>query len=268
MLADGKGLRATSRASGVARVTVEKLLRDLGRVCADYQNRKMWDLPCRRLVCDEIRSFIYAKQRNVGRAQKAPPTAGDIWTWTAMCDDTKLVPTWCVGQRDVATGTAFMRDLTGRLRHRVQLRSDGRGVHLEAVEDAFGSGIGSDLLREAFGIEDSGLERQLSTRHAEGQNSMRMALRRFTGTTGFSKKLEMHVHALALHFMLYNWVQVHQALRATPAMAAEVADRRWEIEDLIKLLEKYEAAEQAATATEQNAALRPGSSSPPLPAGR
>ena len=257
-LVEGCGLRATARMTGVARMTGEKLLRDLGAACARYQDEHLRNLTCRRIECDEIWSFVYAKEKNVERAKSAPEVAGDVWTWTAIDADTKLVPSWLIGTRDLATAYDFMHDLADRLRHRVQLTTDGHTPYLEAVESAFGMDIDYAMLVKIYGSDPAekryspakclGCDvrsitgepnpKHISTSYVERQNlTMRMSMRRFTRlTNAFSKKVEMHAHSVALHFMHYNFVKIHSTLRTTPAQAAGVTDRLWEIEDLVDLL--------------------------------
>ena len=245
--------------TGVARMIVEKLLRDLGAACAKYQDEHLRNLNCRRIECDEIWSFVYAKQKNVERAKNAPDNAGDVWTWTAIDADTKLVPSWLIGTRDLGTAYDFMHDLAERLSNRVQLTTDGHRPYLEAVESAFGEDIDFAQLVKVYGNDPEAEKRyspakclgcnvrtvtgepnpkHVSTSYVERQNlTMRMSMRRFTRlTNAFSKKVEMHAHSVALHFMCYNFVKIHQSLRTTPAQAAGVTDRLWEIEDLVGLL--------------------------------
>ena len=264
-LVEGCGLRATARMTGVARMTVEKLLRDLGAACAQYQDEYLRNLNCRRIECDEIWSFVYAKQKNFDSAKNAPEVAGDVWTWTAIDPDTKLVPSWCIGSRDTATAYDFMHDLADRLRHRVQLTTDGHRPYLEAVESAFNLDIDYAMLIKIYGADPEAEKRyspargqgcdvkvvtgepnpkHISTSYVERQNlTMLMSMRRFTRlTNAFSKKVEMHAHSVALHFMHYNFVKIHSTLRTTPAQATGVTDRLWEIEDLVELLEDSEDA--------------------------
>lgn len=260
-LVEGNSIRATVRMTGVAKNTVVKLLADLGRACAEYQDQALRNLPCKRLQCDEIWCFVYAKAKNVSRAKAAPEGAGDAWTWTALDADTKLVPCWTIGPRDAGVAYDFMQDLAGRLSNRVQLTTDGLKAYLEAVEGAFGNAIDYAQLVKLYGeLSTQGPERKyspsnfcgtrvsvvsgdpndraISTSYVERQNlTMRMAMRRFTRlTNAFSKKLENLGHAVALHFMYYNFCRIHQTLRVTPAMAAGVTDRLWEIEDMLALL--------------------------------
>ena len=241
-------------------MTVEKLLRDLGAACAEYQDKHLRNLNCRRIECDEIWSFVYAKQKNVERAKSAPDNAGDVWTWTAIDADSKLVPSWGIGTRDLGTAYDFMHDLADRLSNRVQLTTDGHRPYLEAVESAFGEEIDFAQLIKVYGSDPEAEKRyspakclgcnvrtvtgepnpkHVSTSYVERQNlTMRMSMRRFTRlTNAFRKKVEMHAHSVALHFMYYNFVKIHSTLRTTPAQAAGVTDRLWEISDLVGLLD-------------------------------
>ena len=263
VLVEGNSLRGTARMTGVARMTVEKLLRDLGVACATYQDDHLRNLTCKRIECDEIWSFVYAKQKNVERAKKAPEEAGDVWTWVALDADSKLVPCWMIGPRDLGAAYTFMHDLAERLSHRVQLTTDGHKPYLEATESAFTLNIDYATLTKIYGsdreretryspahckgavpkvISGNPNLKHISTSYVERQNlTMRMHMRRFTRlTNAFSKKLEMHAHNVALHFMYYNFVKIHQSLRTTPAQAAGVTDRLWEIVDLVELLEQAE----------------------------
>ncbi len=265
MLCEGSSMRSISRITGVSKNTVSKLLVDAGRVCAEYQDRVFRGLICRRVQVDEIWSFCYAKRKNVATAKAAPEGAGDVWTWTAIDSDTKLVMSWLVGGRDAEYAAAFMDDLASRVRNRMQLTSDGNAPYLEAVHGAFGFAVdyaqlvkvygaapdswgGKYSPRKCIGSEKRAFignpdERAVSTSHVERQNlTMRMHMRRFTRlTNGFSKKVENHAHAVALHFMYYNFCRVHTTLRVTPAMEARVTKRLWEVSDIVKLLEEEEA---------------------------
>ena len=258
MLVEGNSLRATSRLGDVSINTVTKLLRDIGCAAAAYQDRVFRNLPCKRMQVDEIWAFCYAKQKNLAALKAPVPGAGDVWTWTAICADTKLVPSWLVGSRDAAAASTFIADLAGRLAARIQLTSDGHGPYLNAVEDAFGADVDYAMLVKLYGAaadatkryspaECVGCRRQrvtgkpeekhISTSFAERQNlTMRMAMRRFTRlTNGFSKKVENHAHAVALHFMYYNFGRVHKTLRVTPAMQAGVTDHVWTLEEVVRL---------------------------------
>ena len=259
-------MAAITRTVGVSKNTVAKLLVDAGNAFSDYQDQALRDLPCTRVEVDELWSFIYAKKKNVARAKSAPPEAGDVWTWMAICADTKLVPSWRVGDRTAATGLDFMDDLRKRLRNRVQLTTDGHKPYLIAVREAFGGDVDYAMLIKQYGSdgggdgaahrryspgEMNGSERiivsgspnldKISTSYAERQNlTVRMSLRRFTRlTNAFSKKLENHAHSVAIHYMHYNFCRKHKTLKMTPAMAAGVADRQWTIDDLVTVLEDY-----------------------------
>jgi IS1 family transposase len=257
MLVEGNSLRATTRMADVSINTVTKLLVDLGAACAEYQDRVLVNLPCRRIQADEIWAFCYAKAKNVPTDKLGRFGYGDIWTWTAMCADTKLIPSWLVGRRDAGAAHALIQDLAGRLAHRVQLTTDGNRVYLSAVEDAFGSEIDYAMLVKVYG-PDGGETRyspspfvaaipeaitgnpdpaHISTSYVERQNlTMRMQMRRFTRlTNGFSKKVENHAAAVSLHFMHYNFARIHKTLRVTPAMEAGVADHVWSLEEIVHL---------------------------------
>lgn len=264
MLYEGQSIRSIERISGASKNTIAKLLADAGAVCAAYQDEAFRELRCHRIQVDEIWSFTYAKAKNVAAAKAAPEGAGDTWTWTAICADTKLVPSWLVGGRDSEYAMAFIDDLASRLTNCVQLTSDGHRAYLEAVEGAFGADVDYAMLVKLYGtsseaaksryspaecigackdrIEANPDPRRVSTSYAERQNlTMRMHMRRFTRlTNAFSKKVENHAHAVALHFMYYNFVRVHKTLRMTPTMAAGVTDRLWEVADIVKLLETKE----------------------------
>jgi IS1 family transposase len=261
-LVEGNSLRATARITGVARMTVEKLLRDLGEACARYQDEHLRNLRCRRVQCDEIWSFVYAKQGNVTKdIADRHPDAGDIWTWTALDADSKLIVSWFIGARDGNAAYTFMQDVASRLRGRVQLTTDGHTPYLAAVEDAFGIDIDYAMLQKIYGsapeterryspavclgaiarpIIGNPNPKHISTSYVERQNlTMRMHMRRFTRlTNGFSKKVEMHAASVSLHFMYYNFCKIHQTLRVTPAMEAGISDHAWSIEDVVSLLEQ------------------------------
>ncbi len=259
-LVEGNSIRATVRMAGVAKNTVTKLLVDLGKACDEYQRRELTGLKCRRIQCDEIWAFVYAKERNASEEMKAAGQAGDVWTWIAMDADSKLIVSWLVGGRDAGYATVFMEDVASRLATRVQLTTDGHKPYLEAVEGAFGADVDYAQLVKLYGpslegehryspAECTGTQkaiivgnpraRRISTSYVERQNlTMRMNMRRFTRlTNAFSKKVENHAHAVALHFMYYNFVRIHKTLRVTPAMAAGITKRLWTVEDLARLLE-------------------------------
>jgi IS1 family transposase len=259
-LVEGNSMRATVRMTGAAKNTVVKLLAEVGAACAAYQDRALRELPCKRVQCDEIWSFVYAKAKNVPTAKAAPEGAGDAWTWTAIDADTKLVAAWMIGPRDGGVAFDFMQDLAGRLANRVQLTTDGHKAYLEAVESAFGANIDYAQLGKLYGPSKSDSpERKyspnvclgarpttvtgtpdvadISTSYVERQNlTMRMSMRRMARlTNGFSKKLENLGHAVALHFMYDNFGRIHQSLRITPAMAAGVSDHVWSPEEIAAL---------------------------------
>ncbi len=261
MLTEGSSLRAASRLADVSINTVTKLLVDVGAACEQYQDKALRNLPCKRIQCDEIWSFCYAKAKNVPERFRGAFGYGDVWMWTALCADTKLVPTWAVGRRDAFTAQGFIRDLADRLANRVQLTTDGHKVYLEAVEGAFGAEVDYAMLVKLY--EGDGSDRaaqaryspakclgtrtvcvtgqpdpaHISTSFAERLNlTMRMSMRRFTRlTSAFSKKVDNHKAALALYFMHYNFARIHKTLRVTPAMEAGVADHVWSLEEIARL---------------------------------
>lgn len=261
-LVEGNSIRSTVRMTGVAKNTVSKLLLDIGTACSQFQDQALRNLPCKRLQCDEIWSFCYSKAKNVPVEKKGQKGVGDVWTWTAICADTKLIPSWQVGARDAATAFRFMSDLSERLANRVQLTTDGNRVYVEAIEHYFGANIDYAMLIKHYGGEGSNTKPEtryspgnvvstsavklrgnpdpdhVSTSYAERANlTMRMCMRRFTRlTNAFSKKIENHCAAISLHFMYYNFVRRHQTLRVTPAMAAGVTNRLWSVEDIVGLL--------------------------------
>lgn len=245
--------------TGVAKNTVVKLLAEIGRACEEYQARTLRNLPCKRVQCDEIWSFVYAKQKNVPTNKHGQFGYGDVWTWTALCADTKLICTWKIGTRGASTAYALMYDLAARLKNRIQLTTDGHRAYADAVESAFGSEIDYAMLVKLYGNDREsetrysppeciGCQRaalsgnpnpkHISTSYVERQNlTMRMQMRRFTRlTNAFSKKIDNLAAAVALHFMHYNFCRVHQTLRVTPAMEAGIADHVWSIEEIVGLL--------------------------------
>jgi len=258
LLVEGLSLRAASRLSGCSINTVTKLLVDVGKACQAYHDDHARGLTCKRIQVDEIWSFVYAKAKNVTTAKRKDMAYGDVWTWTAIDADNKLAVSWLVGDRDAEYANAFMLDVADRLANRVQLTSDGHCAYLEAVEQAFGADIDFATLVKLYGTAPEGQRRystpvrigakkekwrgksdldHISTSFVERQNlTMWMHVRRFTRlTNAFSKKVESHAHAVALHFMFYNFVRIHKTLRVTPAMAANITERLWDIEDIVKL---------------------------------
>lgn len=258
-LVEGNSIRSTVRITGIAKNTVVKLLKDVGKVCSEYQDKAFRNLTCKRLQCDEIWSFCYAKEKNVPAKLKGQFGYGDIWTWTAIDADTKLVPSWLIGARSYETAKLFIDDLASRLKNRVQLTTDGHKAYIEAVEDSFGPDIDYAMLIKIYGSAPEEEKRyspakiidterkkimgnpdsqHISTSYAERQNlTMRMGMRRFTRlTNGFSKKVENHVYAVSLHFMYYNFCRIHKTLRVTPAMEAKVTDRLWDVEDIVSFI--------------------------------
>jgi IS1 family transposase len=261
-LVEGNSIRATVRITGIAKKTVERLGVELGKACERFADRIMQNLPCKDIQCDEIWSFTYAKQKNVPRHMR-DTGAGDTWTWIAIDRETKLIPAWYVGDRTAQSAYKFMRNLAPRLANRVQLSTDGHHAYLVAVKAAFlASPIDYGMLIKIYGdsaegyspAECVGARRErilgvpkvdnICTSHAERNNlTMRMQMRRFTRlTNGFSKKLENHRLACAVHFVHYNFCRIHQSLRVTPAMAAGLTDHVWELSELVAILEAEEVA--------------------------
>lgn len=259
-LVEGNSIRATARMTGAAKNTVVKLLADVGAACAAYQDKTLRNLPCKRIQCDEICSFVYRKQKNVPEEKRGQFGIGDVWTWTAIDGDTKLLPSFLIGTRDGGTASDFMQDLASRLAHRVQLTTDGHRAYLEAVEAAIGADIDFAQLVKIYGpamtkgperkygpesfcgtkvnvVTDDPDGEKISTSCGERQNlTMRMGMRRFTRPmNGFSKKVENLGHAVALHFMYYNFGRIHQALRVTPAMEGGISDHIWSLEEIVAL---------------------------------
>jgi IS1 family transposase len=265
-LVEGNSIRATCRMTGVAKNTVVKLLADIGQVCDEYQDENLRDLYCRRVQCDEIWSFCYAKAKNVPDEHKGEFGYGDVWTWVAIDADSKLAVSWYIGRRDSYAASVFIRDVAGRLAQRVQLTTDGNKVYLDAVERAFGSDIDYAMLVKIYGSETTESEKRyspaqclganpervqgnpdpkhISTSYVERQNlTMRMSMRRFTRlTNAFSKKVENLAHAVALHFMYYNFCRRHQTLGMTPAMASGLTDHEWDVDEVVALLEEREGS--------------------------
>jgi IS1 family transposase len=257
-------MRAISRITGTSINTVTKLLVDAGLACAAYHDAHVRGVKASKVQCDEIWSFNYAKAKNIATAKAAPANAGDVWTWTALDSDSKMIVSYMVGGRDSEMAMTVMDDLRQRLANRVQLTTDGHKAYLSAVEEAFGTDIDYAMLVKLYGEASQGETRyspaecigtrktpitgnpdkaHVSTSHVERSNlSMRMHMRRFTRlTNAHSKKFENHCHALALYFMFYNFVRINQAVKASPAMAAGVETRLWEMADIVKLIDDYQA---------------------------
>ena len=259
-LVEGSSINATCRMTGVAKHTVLKLLKDLGCAAASYHNQNVRNLRVRRLQADEIWAFVGAKMKNASEEKVVNQGWGDVWTWTAIDADTKLIVSYMLGQRGAETAKAFMQDVASRISTRIQLTTDGHRVYADAVENAFGGDIDYAMLVKIYGASNDNPEsryspatcigcrtgtlagipdpKHVSTSFVERQNlSMRMGMRRFTRlTNAFSKKLENHGHAVALYFMHYNFCRVHKTLRVTPAMEAGLTNHVWTFEDLIALL--------------------------------
>ncbi|MCX5887901.1 MAG: IS1 family transposase [Deltaproteobacteria bacterium] len=260
VLVEGNSLRATARICDVAFNTVLKFVPEIGKACAEYQSSALKNLTCKRIQCDEIWSFCYAKAKNVPEDKKGQFGYGDVWTWVAICADSKLVPAWLVGNRDAETASIFMEDLASRFVHKVQLTTDGLKIYLDAVEGAFGADIDYAMLVKMYGesaeakmqkryspakftgskkevIVGNPERKHISTSYAERQNlTMRMSMRRFTRlTNGFSKKVENHAYQVALHYMYYNFCRIHKTLRVTPAMEAGISDHVWSFEEIAQL---------------------------------
>lgn len=263
MLVEGNSMRSTSRIADVSINTVTKLLIDAGTVCADYQNENLVNIKSKRVQCDEIWSFCYSKEKNVSPGNKGILGHGDVYTWTAIDADSKLAISWLVGRRDHEYAEAFIGDLASRLSERVQLTSDGYGCYIGAIEKMFGGAIDYAMLVKIYGEENKGQKRyspaqfvssekrvmsgnpdaeHVSTSYVERQNlTMRMGMRRFTRlTNGFSKKIDNLAHAVALHFMHYNFIRIHKTLKVTPAMEAGVTDKLWSMIDVVGLIDDKE----------------------------
>lgn len=265
MMAEGIALRAITRLTGINRTTLLKLLVDAGKAFSEYQDRTLVNLSCKRLQLDEAWAFCYAKQKNVATAKSAPEGAGDIWTWVGLDADTKLVVSWHVGGRDSEAAMTFINDLAPRLSSRVQLTSDGHKPYLQAIEGAFGADIDYAMLIKTYGAAPESAKgryspaectgaitsaitgnpdpKHVSTSFVERQNlNIRMGNRRMTRlTNAFSKKAENHEHMMAIYFMHYNFVRIHQTLKITPAMAAGVTNELWEMSDMVDRLEAWES---------------------------
>jgi IS1 family transposase/lambda repressor-like predicted transcriptional regulator len=264
MLCEGSSMRSISRVVGVSFNTVDKLLQDAGAACVAFHEKTVRGVHAKRIQCDEIWSFCYAKAKNVPAAKSAPDGAGDVWTWTAIDADSKLIISWLVGGRDAEYAREFMSDVAARLANRVQLTTDGHGAYLDAVEGVFGIDVDFAQLIKIYGAAPAtsnqearyspgkcvGAKKEpfrgkpdpahISTSYVERQNlTMRMSMRRFTRlTNAFSKRIDNHCHALALYFVWYNFVRVHKTLRVTPAMEAGISDRLWDMSDIVAMIDE------------------------------
>jgi len=261
MLCEGSSMRSISRVADVSINTVSKLLVEAGEACLAFHDRVVRGVKSQRIQCDEIWSFCYSKQKNVDGAKGAPLGAGDVWTWTAIDPDTKLIVSFYVGDRSQDTAMEFAADLRARIDTRVQLSTDGHGGYLPAIEAAFGSDVdygqvvkhyaqttvkpgryspAKFVSSKKFTVEGNPDKAHISTSIVERQNlNMRMGMRRFTRlTNAFSKKWENHVHALALYFVFYNFCRIHKTLRTTPAMAAGITENLFSLEDIVAWIDE------------------------------
>ena len=268
LMTEGNSLRATSRIVGCSINTVSKLLLDVGDACAAYQDRTLRDLPCKVIECDEIWSYCYSKQKNIPEEHKGEPGYGDVWTWVALDADSKLAASWLVGERTADDCWVFMEDLKSRLAGRIQLSTDGHQGYVAPVGLTFRGDIDWAQIQKTYRVDHSGERRyspqvctgiktrvlkgnpdpaRISTSYVERQNlTMRMGMRRFTRlTNAFSKKIDNHIAAVAIHFMHYNFARPHSslsipqedgpAIKRTPAMAAGVADHIWTVAEIAEL---------------------------------
>jgi IS1 family transposase len=266
MLCEDSSMRAISRIKDVSLNTVTKLLVDAGGACAAFHDKIMRNIKAHCIQCDELWAYCYTKQKNVPYAKKPVEGAGDIWTWTAIEADTKLLISWLIGNRDAETAAIFINDVKARLANRVQLTTDGLKAYLQAVEDAFGADIDYAMLIKLYGtpedpehryspsgcigietrvIQGTPVEEDISTSYVERHNlTTRMCVRRFTRlTNAFTKKLENHGHAFALYTVWYNFARIHKTLRMSPAMAAGVSKTLWSMDDIVSLIEQHEAGQ-------------------------
>jgi IS1 family transposase len=261
-LVEGCSVRSTVRLTGVSKGAILRLLARVGAACAQYQDAAIRNVSARRVQIDEIWSFVACKQKNLTpEITQKNPDAGDVWTFVSIEAQTKLVLTWLVAHRDAGCATEFIQDVASRLSNRIQLTTDGHKMYLSAVEDAFGSDVDYAMLQKLYGADPDGEKRyspakcigcmsetimgtpdpkHVSTSYIERQNlTMRMNIRRFTRlTNAFSKKLENHAHSVALFYMHYNFVRVHQTLRVTPAMEAGLTRSVWSIADIVALADE------------------------------
>ncbi len=259
LLVEGNSIRGTSRITGCAKNTILTLFVAVGKACIKYHNENMYNIPSKRIECDEIWSFVYAKQK---KAYKVEKRAGDAWTWIAIDPETKLIVSWLIGNRDIRCAKIFMEDVASRLKNRVQLTTDGFKPYLEAVEGAFGKAVDFSQVRKLYSRKSTeqkaGRERYIgaerikvignsdraliNTTYVERQNlTMRTQIKRFTRkTNAFSKKLENHCYSVALHVIYYNFVRIHSTIRVTPAMEAGITKDLWSLEDILRLADNVE----------------------------
>jgi IS1 family transposase len=279
-LVEGNSVNSVSRMTGITKRAILHLLAEMGSACAEYHNNMVRNLKVRRVQCDEIWTFVYAKQKNATLEQMAKG-AGDCWTWTGIDADSKLIISYMLGNRGASTANAFMQDLASRIATKIQLTTDGHRVYADAVERAFGGDIDYAMLVKLYGTSGESTESRyspatcigcrtgvlsgepdpnhISTSYVERQNlSMRMGMRRFTRlTNGFSKKVENHGHMVALYFMHYNFCRVHKTLRVTPAMQAGLTDHVWSIGELCALMQpKKSTLAVTRKATEKSMILK------------
>ncbi len=270
MLCEGVSMRAIARMTDTSFNTVAKLLIDAGKACMAFHDANVLNVKAKRVQCDEIWSFTYAKQKNVAKAKSAPAGAGNTWTWTCLDSDSKLLISWLVGCRDARHAQYVIDDLKNRVASRIQITTDGLRAYADAIEGAFGADVDYAMLVKLYGeSSEPGPERKyspsvcigtkvhvmngnpdsdhISTSHVERQNlTMRMHMRRFTRlTNGFSKKFENHVWMVALYAVFYNYVKVHKTLRVTPAMEANLMDRVLTFEDIVAIIEAVTPAPKA-----------------------
>lgn len=270
-LVEGNSVRSTVRITGVAKNTIQKLTKDLGEECLAFQDKAIRLLPCNRVQCDEIWNFCYAKDKNLPDEMKGQPGVGSMWTWTALCAETKMIVSWQLGARDAANAQMFMRDVSERLKNRVQLTTDGNRLYLDAVDDNFMGDVDYAMIKKVYGNEKAspesryspakclGMKKQqisgqpamehVSTSYAERQNlNIRMQNRRYTRlTNAFSKKADMLAYSLAITFCYHNFVRKHQTLKTTPAVAAGIAEKPWKIEDMVALLNQSKKTKKKAS---------------------
>lgn len=268
MLVEGSSMRSISRVADVSINTVSALLVDAGKACAKHHDETVRNVHSKRVQCDEIWSFCYAKQKNVATAKAAPEEAGDVWTWTALDADSKLIVSYLIGGRDAGYAHEFMEDVAARLANRVQLTTDGLRAYLDAVDSAFGSAVDYAQLVKLYGETVAGAGRyspaactgirkfrvegnpdkaHVSTSYVERQNlTMRMSMRRFTRlTNAFSKKAENHAHMVALYTTWYNFARQHKTLRCSPAMVAGLTGTLWSVADIVALIDAHAEAPKA-----------------------